>query len=262
MKDIRSLKGDRDVTVLVIEDDVSISEIICTRLAKEGYQTVPAFSGTEAKMLLSAPDAQAFDVVVTDLMLPGMAGDELVALIRRANADIPIIVVSARTSPKDKVDLLTIGADDYLSKPFDLEELTARVNVQLRKAAVRLAGEAGDQAAAGALAAVSAGVSVASADVTLGCLSVDPVQRRAMVSGAEIVLTRTEFDMLHALMRHPKRVFTKQELYEQVWNEPYPGQENSVNAHISNLRSKLKGTDADGYIQTVWGIGFKFDCDV
>lgn len=246
------------MNILVIEDDPSINDIVCKRLAKDGHALTSAFSGTEAKMLL---ESKRFDLVITDLMLPGLAGDELVPYIRRSLGSLPIIVISARTSSVDKVDLLTLGADDYLSKPFDLDELAARVKVQLRRSGAGCAeAKSGAQCCEGD---TSSGSTLGSrsdrAQLELGPLRLDPAQRRLSVSGEDVLLTRTEFDMLHLLMSRPKQVFTKQDLYEHVWNEPYPGQENSVNAHISNIRAKLRETAADGCIQTVWGIGFKLE---
>lgn len=248
------------VNILVIEDDPSINEVVCKRLEREGYEVCAAFSGTEARMLLGGgTDAQSFDLVITDLMLPGLAGDELVSLIRNsagAQKYLPVIVISARTSPKDKVDLLSLGADDYLSKPFDLDELVARVQVQLRKSALIARPTASEEGIAGSLKGSSEDEPLCP-PVTLGHIIADESQRQVTVDGTPIPLTRTEFDLLILLLRHPKVVFTKQELYEHIWHEPYPGQENSVSAHISNIRAKLKPVGADSHIQTVWGIGFK-----
>lgn len=250
----------KQVNILVIEDDPSINEVVCKRLEREGYEVCAAFSGTEARMLLGGgTDAQSFDLVITDLMLPGLAGDELVSLIRNSagvQKYLPVIVISARTSPKDKVDLLSLGADDYLSKPFDLDELVARVQVQLRKSALIARPTASEADAASSLARLSEDEPLGP-PITLGRIIADESQRQVSVDGTPISLTRTEFDLLILLLRHPKVVFTKQELYEHIWHEPYPGQENSVSAHISNIRAKLKPVGADDHIQTVWGIGFK-----
>lgn len=254
-------------SILVIEDDLSINDIVCRRLKREGYEVCAAFSGTEAKMLLGdGATSRSFDLVLTDLMLPGLSGDKLVSLIRNSvdkKRSIPIIVISARTSPRDKVDLLSMGADDYLSKPFDLDELVARVQVQLRKtaqarAAVSTLGADAVEASTDAVKR-TLGDSSQRDRLVLGRIALDELQRRVEVDGRVISLTRTEFDLLAFLLHHPKVVFTKQELYEYIWNEPYPSQENSVSAHISNIRTKLKSVAADDYIQTVWGIGFKVE---
>lgn len=240
--DCRGISGDvaAAVRILVVEDDSAISDVVCRRLGREGFSVEPAFSGTEAKRLLQV---EHFDLVVTDLMLPGMTGEEVVALVRKAHGSLSVIVISARSTAADKVDLLSLGADDYLTKPFDLDELIARVKVQLRH-------RSGPMAAA---ALPGDGV------ITQGMLVINRHERSAACNGASLSLTRTEFDMLELLAAHPKRVFTKQELYERVWGEQFMGQDNSVSVHVSNLRAKLKPCGADGYIQTVWGMGFKFE---
>lgn len=227
--------------VLVVEDDSAMNDIVCKQLSRMGLEAEPAFSGTEARRLI---DAERFDLVITDLMLPGMTGAELVETIRSVDESVPIIVVSARTAPADKVDLLSVGADDYLSKPFDLAELEARILVQLRH--VQRRAHQGNGSSSDAL-------------IETGKWVIDPAERSLVVAGEPIALTRTEYDLAEILARNPKRVFTKQELYELVWDEGYPGQENSISTHVSNLRAKLKPSGTDSYIQTVWGLGFKLD---
>lgn len=221
--------------VLVVEDDVAINDVVCRRLERDGLRVVPAFSGTEACLLLGQGD---FDLVICDLMLPGASGEDVVRAIRATDEGLPIIVASARTSPTDKVDLLTLGADDYLAKPFDLDELAARVQVQLRH---RGRGRGADEGA----------------PVRFGRWTLDHQARTLSVDGEPVALTRTEFNIAELMVEHPDRVFTKQELFEHAWGEPYAAQESTVSAHVSNLRAKLKPTGTDAYIQTVWGIGFR-----
>ena len=234
--------------VLIIEDDADINQIVATRLERDGYLCTQAFSGSEAKLLLERGlEAHAadktedfpFDLIISDLMLPGTTGEELVAAIREHGADVPVIVVSARTTAADKIDLLKLGADDYLTKPFDLDELVARVEVQLR--------HRGHVAVSG-----SAGSALRFRDWEL-----DHEARTFTAAGAPIDLTRIEFNIVEMLMRHPKRVFTKQELFEGAWGEPYAADANTVNVHVSNIRTKLKPTGTADYIKTVWGMGFK-----
>lgn len=227
--------------VLVVEDDSAINDVVCKRLAKMGLAVEPAFSGTEAKRLL---DGRRFDLVITDLMLPGISGEQVVQVARGLDEDLPVIVISARTSSADKVDLLTLGADDYLTKPFDLDELAARVQVQLRNTTRRKGASASEDET-----------------IAIGKWIIDPAERSLRSAGRDVCLTRTEFDIAEMLARSPKRVFTKQEIYERIWNEGYLGQENSVSTHVSNLRAKLKPTGTDSYIQTVWGIGFKLNAE-
>lgn len=224
--------------VLVVEDDAALSEVVCTFLGGEGYACVPAFSGTEALLLAerAADKSRPIDLVILDLMLPGVPGEELVGRLRAAGVDAPVIVTSAKSAVTDRVGLLRLGASDYLVKPFDLEELLARVEVQLR----------GPAAAARP-----------AETLRFGRWELDLAARRFAVDGAELRLTRTEFDILAALMREPSRVFTKQALFELVRNEEALTEERTIATHVSNLRAKLRPSGTDAYIQTVWGIGFK-----
>lgn len=226
---------------LVIEDDAAINDVVCRKLRKADFRVTSAYSGTEAQLLLETCSHEPFDVVICDLMLPGLAGEDLVALIRKTDEHLPIIVISAKTAPVDKVSLLQMGADDYLTKPFDLDELLARIQVQVRH---RARTQPGTQAKDASV-------------IACGPLRISPSARTVSANGRTIALTKTEFDMLALMASHPGRVFTKQELYESAWGEPYAAQESTVAAHISNLRGKLKEGGAAGLIQTVWGIGFK-----
>ncbi len=231
--------------VLVIEDDAAINDVVTTRLSRDGHAVTQAFSGSEARLLLGGTgegDA-GFDVVVCDLMLPGATGEELVGLIRGRDATTPIVVISARTSPADRVGLLRLGADDYLTKPFDLDELAARVEVQLRH-------RGGDAAGGGAL--------------RWRRWSIDPEARTLAVApgadgepGGDVPLTKIEFNILEALVRRPNKVFSKSELFELAWGEPFAGDDSVVAVHVSNIRSKLRATGTDTYLKTVWGMGFK-----
>lgn len=231
--------------ILIIEDDPSINEVVCAHLERRSYRCRQAFSGTEGLLLLRE---QRPDVVITDLMLPGVPGEEIVRAIRGADSALPIIVISARITAADKISLLQAGADDYLTKPFDLDELQARIEVQRRHHAER--------AHAGTAA------STAKADGSSQLLAfrrweLDPDGRVFRVDGEEVALTRTEFNILELLMGRPQKVFTKQELFELAWGEPYSVEDSTVNVHVSNLRRKLKPTGTDGYLQTVWGMGYK-----
>ena len=231
--------------VLVIEDDTAINEVVATRLSRDGHAVTQAFSGSEARLLLGAADEKSggFDVVVCDLMLPGATGEELVGLIRSRGSETPVVVISARTTAADRVDLLRLGADDYLSKPFDLDELAARVEVQLRHRATPAPG---------------------GRTLRWRRWELDPEARTLTVApgegderGGAVSLTRIEFNILEALVRRPNRVFSKSELFELAWGEPFAGDDSTVAVHVSNIRSKLRETGTDDYIKTVWGMGFK-----
>ena len=225
--------------ILVIEDDIDINDVVAASLGRAGYACTQAFSGSEARLLLQAGAAtgkQPFDLVITDLMLPGASGEDLVREIR-ARSDAPVIVVSARTGANDKVELLKLGADDYLAKPFDLDELAARVAVQLRHAA--------------------RGTARAASALRYKDWALDPEARTLVAAGQPVKLTRLEFGIVETLVRRPKKVFTKQELFQAAWNEDCVVEEKAVNVHVSNIRGKLKPSGTDAYIETVWGIGFK-----
>ncbi|OUO35222.1 response regulator transcription factor [Olsenella sp. An290] len=232
--------------VLVIEDDAAINDVVTTRLSRDGHAVTQAFSGSEARLLLGGADGKGagFDVVVCDLMLPGATGEELVGLIRGRDAATPIVVISARTTPADRVGLLRLGADDYLTKPFDLDELAARVEVQLRH-------RGGEAPAAGEA-------------LRWHRWSLDPEARTLSVApgaggepGGDVPLTKIEFNILEALVRRPNKVFSKSELFELAWGEPFAGDDSVVAVHVSNIRAKLRATGTDAYLRTVWGMGFK-----
>ena len=253
--------------VLIIEDDADINQIVATRLERDGYLCTQAFSGSEAKLLLERGlEAHAadktedfpFDLIISDLMLPGTTGEELVAAIREHGADVPVIVISARTAAADRIDLLKLGADDYLTKPFDLDELAVRIEVQLRHRARAAATDFGaadtDDARVGA---DDGEVGAPARILRFRDWELDPDARAFWVAGTAVELTRIEFNILEALMTHPKHVFGKAELFEAAWGEPYAADYNTINVHVSNIRAKLKPTGTDGYLKTVWGMGFK-----
>ena len=231
--------------VLVIEDDSSISDVVCSTLSGAGFACTPAYSGTEARLLIEA--GEPFDLAICDLMLPGMSGEDVVALIR-SKGSTPILVTSAKAQVVDRVALLRGGADDYLVKPFDLDELVARVEALLRRAG-SFPGTACGEERAGAVDAEK--------PLEHRSWRLFQEERRFEVAGETVALTRTEFDIVASLMRHPRKVFTKRELYRAVWDEDAIVEEKAISTHISNIRAKLKGTGTEGYIETVWGIGFK-----
>ena len=251
--------------VLVVEDDPSINEVVCGALGSEGYACTPAFSGTEARLLLGSDPA--FDLLVCDLMLPGLTGRDLIAGLRagawpsHTPVNAPVLVISARTNVCDRVDLLRCGADDYLVKPFDLDELIARAEVQLRHRATAPA-EGPDKTRAACSDSADAR-QAADADgrrtVRFGSWELCEEDHTFAAAGRPIHLTRTEFDLMSALMRRPRKVFTRRELFQSVWDEgtAFDMDEKTVSTHVANVRAKLRPTGTDAYIETVWGIGFK-----
>lgn len=223
--------------VLIVEDDVDINRLLCRYLEKEHYQTVAAFSGTEARLQLSM---DRFDLILLDLMLPGLTGEDLVTEIR-GTVSTPIIVVSAKSALEDRVKLLKNGADDYITKPFEREELLARVEAVLRRCSKQTA------------------ESNVSKDLSFKQLVLKESSREVFVKGNLLSLTAHEFDILKLLLQYPERVFTKEQVFEEIWKSGYYGEDNTINVHISNIRKKIKDFDEESYIKTVWGIGFKLD---
>lgn len=221
--------------ILVVEDDSDINALLCRVLSGAGYRADSAFSGTEAQLRLQMEE---YDLLLLDLMLPGLPGEELIAWLR-AERTMPVIVISAKAGLDARVNALRLGADDFIQKPFENEEVLARVEAQLRR--YHLFSPGGQEIR-----------------LHVGRLTLDCGTLEAEANGQKLALTAREFSILELLMRYPRRVFTRENLYEQVWGEPYYGEDNTVNVHISNLRAKLHKADPDmEYIKTVWGIGFK-----
>ena len=214
--------------ILIIDDDIHINEMLEEVLIQEGYQVSHAYSGTEALLFLANEKP---DLILLDLMLPGLTGEEVLSQIEK----IPVIVMSAKVEVKDKVALLLNGAEDYITKPFEIEELLARIVVQLRKS-TRLD---------------------SSEKLMYREITVNMVTHEAWVREHEVKLTKTEFAILKILLEHPKQVITKTVLLDRVSEETPDCMESSLRVHISNLRKKLREISGKDYIEAVWGIGFK-----
>ena len=217
--------------ILSIEDDTDINNPTAAYLRRQGCICTQAFSGTEGRLLWQQG---GFDLLLVDLMLPGLSGSAFIAEVRKTS-QVPVIVLSARTELSDKVELLGSGADDYLTKPCQLEELWARIQVQLRHAR---AGSSGEH------------LRFRDWVLDLGGMTLT-------AAGQPVSLTAHEFRIVELLAGSPRRVFTRQQIYEAVWQEEYAVEDKTITVHISNIRAKLRPSGTDGYIQTVWGIGFK-----
>ncbi|MGG7142404.1 response regulator transcription factor [Clostridium nigeriense] len=226
--------------ILVVEDDVDINNLIKLTLEKCDYKITQAFSGSEAALRI---DMDTFNMILLDLMLPGVSGEQLIQNIRD-KVDAPIMVISAKSALEDKVNLLNSGADDYITKPFQCEELIARVNSHLRRNR-KVQMQVNDKEYK----------SYRFKDLTL-----EEESREVMLKERNISLTSHEFEILRILIKNPDKVYSREFLYEEVWKNGYYGEDNSVNVHISNIRKKIKEVVADEeYIKTVWGIGFKMN---
>ncbi len=217
--------------ILIIEDDTYINNLISKALIKNGLSCQQAFSGTEG--LLYAKSEQ-FSLAILDLMLPGINGEELLPKLKN-EFGIPVIVLSAKDSLDSKIDLLTTGAEDYMTKPFEIDELIARVGVQLRR---------------------STGTT-SKKQLCHKELVLNLEEMSAKVDGHELSFTKQEYKILQLLMENPNRAFTKQDIYDYAWDDIYTGEDKTINMHISNIRKKLKAVTDKEYIETVWGIGFK-----
>lgn len=222
--------------VLIIEDDQDINDLLSEILLREGYEVTKAYSGSEGKLCINNNE---YDLILLDLMLPGMTGESLIKEIRKTKV-MPIIVISAKTIKEDRINVLRLGADDFISKPFDIEEVIARVEAQLRR-----------------YTKFSTYVSYNN-DIKFKNLSLNKESHQVYVNNELINLTLREYNILELLLTNPKKVFTRGNIFESVWKSEFLGDDNTVNVHVSNLRSKLHNVDKDTeYIQTVWGIGFK-----
>jgi len=225
------------IKVLVVEDDTDINMLIKKILEKSDFNVIQAFSGTEAQLRLSMDQ---YDVVLLDLMIPGITGEQLIPMI--CEKSIPIIVLSAKVGLKDRVNVLNLGADDYITKPFEAEDVIARVNAVLRRTNKKNV-ELNDKMES----------------YSYKKLKLSANSRKVIIDETEIFLTAHEFDLLYLLIKNPQKVYSREALYEEVWQGGYYGEDNTVNVHISNIRKKISEVTPNDYIKTVWGIGFKLD---
>ena len=220
--------------ILIVEDDSNINNMLKEALEKADFVCEQAFSGTEAKLLIGM---NTYALVLLDLMLPGISGEEVLSLIR-SHGNTPVIVLTAKDSLDDKVDVLSNGADDYITKPFEIKEVIARIKVQLRHASIE--NRESDNI------------------LTHNGLSLDRENFCVSVNNTVLPqITRQEFSILELLMKHPKRAFSKEEIFEYAWDEPFMGETKTLDVHISNIRKKIKQVTDTEYIKTVWGLGYK-----
>ena len=215
-------------TIAIVDDDIHIGNMVEEVLKGEGYEVLRAYSGTEALLLLSNRKP---DLILLDLMMPGLSGEEVLPKI----SGIPVIVVSAKVGIDDKVNLLLGGAADYITKPFDIKELLARIQVQLRMGM--------NQELAPTYIVGDLKLDTSSHDVTIG--------------GNNIKLTKTEYAILKLLMQHPNQAIAKSVVLDRISEDTPDCTESSLKIHISNLRKKIREVSGKEYIEAVWGIGFK-----
>lgn len=218
--------------IMIVEDDTNINGLLKEALEREHYRCTQVFSGTEARLLLAQ---DTYSVVLLDLMLPGIPGEEVLKEIR-SKGSTPVIVLTAKDTIDDKVEFLRNGADDYITKPFDIQEVLARVEVQLRRREDLPREE----------------------KLSYQGMELDKETFCVKINGEELPrITKQEFAILELLLKHPKKAFSKEEIFEYAWDEPYMGETKTLDVHISNIRKKLKAVTDREYIETVWGIGYR-----
>lgn len=223
--------------ILLVEDDPAISEMLKNYLTMENYEIVCAFDGQEACSLF---DSGTFHLVLLDLMIPRISGMNVMQHIR-TDSVVPIIILSAKDTEGDKTLGLGLGADDYITKPFSVVEVLARIKANLRRTTQYAK-------PAEALPAL----------LTAGSLTMNLTDYSLTKNGQSIELTAKEFEILKLLLKNPQKVYTKEQIYSLIWNDAYMGDENAVNVHISRLRSKIEDDPRNPrYVLTVWGIGYK-----
>ncbi|WP_026674889.1 response regulator transcription factor [Alkalihalobacterium bogoriense] len=217
--------------ILIVEDDQEISRLLTVILEKSQMESVTAYSGTEGLLHLQN---HSFDLILLDLMLPGKSGEDLIKEIREKSM-VPIIVISAKVDLENKVQVLKMGADDYITKPFHQEEVMARVEVQLRKASFQ---------------------PMQPSKRRWRGLKVNSEKRSVTLNEKELQLTNAEFDILTFFINNPERALSKKEIYERIWTGTYYGDDNTISVHVSNLRKKISEITTEEYIKTIWGVGF------
>jgi len=218
--------------LLVIEDVADVNAMLCEFFSQAGFNVLSAKDGAEG---LDKFQTSSIDFIILDIMLPFLDGKQLLKEIR-AKSDVPVLMLSAKDATSTKIDFLKLGADDYMTKPFDLGELLARVESTLRRVNKE---------------------HIATA-FTYENITVDDEQKIVTVHNRSVNLTATEFGLLRVMIEHPKKVFTKANLFQSVWNEPFYGEDDLLKAHMSNLRNKLKNaSNGHDYIETIRGIGYR-----
>ena len=226
--------------ILVVEDDTDIAQLLSIHLNDIAFEVDVADNGPDG---LNRASNHHYDLMVLDIMLPGMDGLEVCRRLRQHNIHIPVLMLTAKSSELDRVLGLELGADDYLTKPFSIQELQARVKAILRR--IELIGQAHEQAEQSV--------------IDINGLHIDINRREVRIHDRKVELTAKEFDLLLHFARHPGRVYSRAQLLDSVWGYGHDGYEHTVNSHINRLRKKIEvDPERSEYIQTVWGVGYRF----
>ncbi len=220
--------------ILIIEDDIEICNLLKEFLEESRYYIKTSNSGIHGMKELKTT---SYDLVILDLMLPFKSGDEILRELR-SFSNIPVIILSAKDMVQIKVDLLRLGADDYVTKPFDLNELLARIETNLKRC--------------------NSSINAKKEILSYKDIILNEEEKKVIVNGNTLVLTSKEYGILLLLLSYPQKVFSKANLFESIWNEEYFSEDNTLNVHISNVRNKLKNANPnEEYIETIWGMGYK-----
>ncbi|WP_020008133.1 winged helix-turn-helix domain-containing protein [Salinicoccus albus] len=220
--------------ILIAEDDNDINQLLSKIIKKHGFTPRSVYSGTEATLYL---EKEKWDLILLDLMLPGKSGENIL-LEAAGGIQTPVIIISAKDAQKTKVEMLRLGADDFITKPFDIEEVSARIESVLRRYE-------------------RSGIKDPAEKLAFKDIIVDPEAMKVTVGGQALPLTAREYRIIDLLVRSPDKVFSKANIFESVWKEPFHGDVNTVNVHVSHLRTKLAEANPDEtYIETVWGMGY------
>lgn len=219
--------------ILIIEDSKDVNSMLAEVLTEEGFEVFSTYTGTDGFKEIKK---NTYDLILLDIMLPFKSGDEILKEVRQFS-DIPVIIISAKDMVGTKIDLLKMGADDYITKPFDLGEVVARVSANLRRSHRKTQTEK---------------------EQRYKDMTVNTDAKRVYVNNTELDLTAKEYGIVELLIKNRNKVFTKATLYETIWQDAYLGDDNAVKTHISNLRAKLKiANTQQEYIETVWGLGYR-----
>lgn len=221
--------------ILIVEDDIDINNLLSEILKNNGYEIDNAYTGREALLLLQMKE---YDLVLLDLMMPNMTGEEVIEEIRKHNK-VSIIVISAKADKKTKIDVLRMGADDFIKKPFDIDDVLVRVEANIRRYR-----DFGPE--------VEEKKILSYKDIEL-----NEDEKLVKVSDNIIKLTPIEYEIIKLLMKNPNRIYSKETIYKNVWNDDYIYDADTINAHISNLRNKLKKHSENDHIETIWGMGYR-----
>jgi DNA-binding response OmpR family regulator len=219
--------------LLIIEDNKDVNDMLCETLSAEGYQVKSVYDGLAGMRELKS---EAYDIVLLDLMLPYRSGDGILKELRKFS-NIPVVILSAKDMVETKIDVLKLGADDYITKPFDLGEVAARVAVCLRRTKTQ---------------------QIVESIYTYKDIELSAIEKRLTVAKIEVDLTSKEYMIMELLLKNKGKLFSKANIYETIWKEEYLGDDNAIKTHMSNLRFKLKKANPEEeYIETVWGLGYR-----